>query len=139
MSRQKCGHRGRATPPAVSCFSAAFPANLNSLFRAVFHATNSSLSSTNTVAGGRTLIYRIPALVRTAHWVIALALLVLLLSGLQIFNAHPALYWGNGSPSGHSFFEIGARSNKRGEARGFVRLGSFQANTTGVLGVAKDS
>ena len=96
------------------------------------------MSSTNTVAGGRTLIYRIPALVRTAHWVIALALLVLLLSGLQIFNAHPALYWGNGSPSGHSFFEIGARGNKRGEARGFVRLGSFQANTTGVLGVAKN-
>ncbi len=30
---------------------------------------------------GRTLIYRIPGLVRATHWVIALALLVLLLSG----------------------------------------------------------
>ena len=36
-------------------------------------------------------------LVRITHWINALCLLVLLMSGLQIFNAHPALYWGKSS------------------------------------------
>jgi thiosulfate reductase cytochrome b subunit len=32
---------------------------------------------------------------RITHWVWAVCLFFLLLSGLQIFNAHPALYWGH--------------------------------------------
>ncbi len=40
------------------------------------------------------VIYRHSATVRITHWVNALVLLVLLMSGLQIFNAHPALYLG---------------------------------------------
>jgi thiosulfate reductase cytochrome b subunit len=87
---------------------------------------------------GRTLIYRIPGLVRATHWVIALALLVLLLSGLQIFNAHPALYWGDVSDFKHPFLEVGARDGGEGAARGFVRLGPFRAGTTGFLGVVDD-
>jgi Ni,Fe-hydrogenase I cytochrome b subunit len=35
--------------------------------------------------------------VRITHWVNALVLLVLLMSGLQIFNAYPALYLGQKS------------------------------------------
>ena len=35
--------------------------------------------------------------VRAAHWINALCLAILLMSGLNIFNAHPALYWGKGS------------------------------------------
>ncbi len=35
--------------------------------------------------------------VRVMHWVNVFALLILLMSGLQIFNAHPALYWGKSS------------------------------------------
>jgi Ni/Fe-hydrogenase b-type cytochrome subunit len=38
--------------------------------------------------------------VRVMHWVNALAFVLLLMSGLQIFNAHPALYWGQSSYSG---------------------------------------
>ena len=38
--------------------------------------------------------------VRLMHWVNVWALLVLLMSGLQIFNAHPALYWGQSSYTG---------------------------------------
>jgi thiosulfate reductase cytochrome b subunit len=34
------------------------------------------------------------------HWVNAIAMLLLLMSGLQIFNAHPALYWGVSSYTG---------------------------------------
>lgn len=43
---------------------------------------------------GHTLIYRHSLAVRLSHWVNVLSLTVLLFSGLQIFNAHPALYWG---------------------------------------------
>jgi Ni/Fe-hydrogenase b-type cytochrome subunit len=35
--------------------------------------------------------------VRLTHWINAVALLLLLMSGLQIFNAHPSLYWGQSS------------------------------------------
>ncbi len=40
------------------------------------------------------LIYRHTALVRATHWINVVLLTILLMSGLQIFNAHPALYWG---------------------------------------------
>ena len=38
--------------------------------------------------------------VRVMHWVNAIAMVALLMSGLQIFNAHPALYWGKSSYTG---------------------------------------
>jgi thiosulfate reductase cytochrome b subunit len=41
------------------------------------------------------LIYRHRLWVRITHWINAVCMTVLLMSGLQIFNAHPALYWGN--------------------------------------------
>ena len=44
-----------------------------------------------------TLVYRQSAWTRLTHWVWALSLFFLLLSGLQIFNAHPALYIGEQS------------------------------------------
>lgn len=43
------------------------------------------------------LIYRQSAWTRATHWVWAICLFFLLLSGLQIFNAHPALYVGQES------------------------------------------
>lgn len=48
----------------------------------------------------REIIYRHTRIVRIAHWLNALCFLVLLMSGLQIFNAHPLLYWGQ---SGNNF------------------------------------
>lgn len=39
-------------------------------------------------------------LVRVTHWINVVALTALLMSGLQIFNAHPALYWGQNSYAG---------------------------------------
>jgi thiosulfate reductase cytochrome b subunit len=39
-------------------------------------------------------------LVRITHWINVIALTALLMSGLQIFNEHPALYWGKSSYSG---------------------------------------
>jgi thiosulfate reductase cytochrome b subunit len=40
------------------------------------------------------IVYRHTRIVRIAHWINAVCFLLLLLSGLQIFNAHPMLYWG---------------------------------------------
>jgi len=42
-------------------------------------------------------IYRHAAIVRITHWINVLCLTILLMSGLQIFNAHPALYLGEQS------------------------------------------
>jgi thiosulfate reductase cytochrome b subunit len=50
----------------------------------------------------REIIYRHTRIVRIAHWINALCFLLLMMSGLQIFNAHPALYWGQ---SGNNFDE----------------------------------
>ncbi len=57
---------------------------------------------------GRVLVYRHPWLVRAAHWVNVLCLAILLLSGLQILNAHPALYWGQASTFAEPFLRLPA-------------------------------
>ncbi|MEO7750063.1 MAG: cytochrome b/b6 domain-containing protein [Sphingomicrobium sp.] len=72
---------------------------------------------------------------RLWHWTNALALFVMLLSGLMIFNAHPRLYWGQyGANFDHAWFEIGSH----GDA-GFAKLGALQVKTTGLLGVWPDA
>jgi thiosulfate reductase cytochrome b subunit len=43
------------------------------------------------------LVKRQKLATRITHWIWAISLFFLLLSGLQIFNAHPALYFGNES------------------------------------------
>ena len=58
---------------------------------------------------------------------------MLLPSGLQIFNAHPALYTGETSRAEAAWMEIGSR--ERGEdIEGYLRLGGREFLTTGVLG-----
>jgi hypothetical protein len=42
-------------------------------------------------------IYRHRLPVRISHWLNVPCLFILIMSGLQIFNAHPALYWGDRS------------------------------------------
>ena len=49
------------------------------------------------VPSASVLVLRHSLVTRLTHWINVLALLVLLTSGLQIFNAHPALYWGDTS------------------------------------------
>jgi cytochrome b subunit of formate dehydrogenase len=53
------------------------------------------------------LIYRHRLWVRLTHWINVVCMTVLLMSGLQIFNAHPALYWGNASNFDHPLVAIG--------------------------------
>jgi Ni/Fe-hydrogenase b-type cytochrome subunit len=81
----------------------------------------------------KTLIYRTRLPVRLWHWLNALAIFVLLMSGLMIFNAHPRLYWGEaGFAARDAWLWIGAR----GES-GFLRLGGTEIPTTGLLGYAQ--
>ena len=72
---------------------------------------------------------------RIWHWVNALTLLVLLMSGLMIFNAHPRLYWGQyGANTDYAWLVID-------DARdiGFVDVAGVRMETTGVLGIWKDA
>jgi thiosulfate reductase cytochrome b subunit len=51
--------------------------------------------------------YRHSLAVRILHWINVVAFCALLMSGLQIFNAHPALNWGKSSYTGvPPFFEL---------------------------------
>jgi len=70
--------------------------------------------------------------VRVWHWTNVAALLVLLMSGLMIFNAHPRLYWGEyGSYPDAAWLEIGAEGG-----RGVVTTSYSRSDTTGILGIA---
>ncbi len=53
-----------------------------------------SIAQSETAKSRKVLFYRHSVLVRITHWLNVLCLSFLLMSGLQIFNAHPALYWG---------------------------------------------
>jgi thiosulfate reductase cytochrome b subunit len=85
---------------------------------------------------GRRLIRRHSLTVRLSHWLNVLCMTVLLFSGLQIFNAHPALYWGQyGADSDPSFLSLEAV--EEGDAvRGVTRVGGLSFDTTGTLGVS---
>jgi thiosulfate reductase cytochrome b subunit len=81
------------------------------------------------------LVYRQFLWTRITHWVWAIALFFLLLSGLQIFNAHPTLYLGK--QSGFSFdnevLAMDADNTDNGPA-GYIRVFGKRFNTAGVLG-----
>jgi len=46
------------------------------------------------LAGGRVAVWRHPVAVRISHWINVAAVVVLIMSGLNILAAHPHLYWG---------------------------------------------
>ena len=86
----------------------------------------------------RKRVYRHSALVRVTHWLNAASLLVLLLSGLNIFMAEPALYFGQASTFAHPLAAIEARRSASGALFGEVKLGDARIITTGLLGVSPD-
>jgi thiosulfate reductase cytochrome b subunit len=79
------------------------------------------------------LVYRHRLPVRIMHWVNVVCLVILLMSGLQIFNAHPALYWSEDSRESTKVLEI-TQKQVDGHWRGITRLGRFEFDTDGVLG-----
>ena len=83
----------------------------------------------------RTLIYRHGLVTRLWHWLNALTIFILLMSGLMIFNAHPRLYWGRyGANFDTPWLQIGPTPAGGGQ----LVIGRASIPTTGVLGHWKD-
>jgi thiosulfate reductase cytochrome b subunit len=82
------------------------------------------------------LVYRHSVLVRITHWINVLCILVLVMSGLQIFNAHPALYIGQKSDFDAPVLSMGARYDDAGRPIGVTQVLGKEFNTTGVLGLS---
>lgn len=80
-------------------------------------------------------IYRHAVPVRITHWINVVCLTLLLMSGLQIFNAHPALYWGAQSHFDTPLLEM--KANPADEAKGVTRVFGREFDTTGWLGVSR--
>jgi thiosulfate reductase cytochrome b subunit len=83
------------------------------------------------------LVYRQAILTRITHWTWAVALFFLLLTGLQIWNAHPALYWGqqSGFEFNNEILRIVAENTPEGP-RGFTTVFGQKFDTTGLLGMS---
>jgi thiosulfate reductase cytochrome b subunit len=93
------------------------------------------------VAPRREVMYRHAVAVRLTHWINALILVLLLISGLRLFNYHPALYWGNYGYNGvPSFISIAALEDiDTDEPVGVTTIMGHNFITTGVLGVSYDA
>src|SRR5882757_9613379 len=89
----------------------------------------------------REVIYRHTIAVRLTHWINALVLVLLLMSGLRLFNYHPALYWGNYGYRGvPPFLAIAALEDiDTDEPVGVTTIMGHNFITTGVLGVSYDA
>jgi thiosulfate reductase cytochrome b subunit len=81
------------------------------------------------------VIYRHSSTVRVTHWVNVVALLVLLMSGLQIFNAHPSLYLG--AKSNFDDPVMAMRPIRHGEEIvGVTTIAGWNIDTTNLFGLA---
>ena len=73
------------------------------------------------------------------HWINVIALTVLFMSGLNIFSAHPALYWGHSSYSGRPpVLEVGAMEDAD-NVTGVTRILGHDFDTTGLFGASRDA
>jgi len=80
--------------------------------------------------------HRLP--VRIMHWINVLCLTILLMSGLNIFSAHPALYWGQSSYTGRPpIFQIGAKEGTGDALIGTTEVAGHEFDTTGFLGAGR--
>ncbi|MGH6989659.1 MAG: cytochrome b/b6 domain-containing protein [Stellaceae bacterium] len=85
----------------------------------------------------RRLVYRHGVLIRVTHWINLVCMTILLMSGLQIFNAHPALYWGDKSVFAAPILTMGEGKNAAGQPIGITQIFGHDFTTTGVLGLSR--
>jgi thiosulfate reductase cytochrome b subunit len=89
-------------------------------------------------ANSPVLYYRHTLPVRVMHWINVIAFFMLLMSGLQIFNAHPVLDWGKSSYTGKPpVLQMHAVRTKDGKVIGVTQVLGHDFDTTGVLGASK--
>ncbi len=84
-------------------------------------------------------VYRHRLPVRISHWLNVPCLIILVMSGLQIFNAHPALYWGDRSDRDRPLLSIRTVQTESGEVAGITTILGHQFDTTGLLGYSNGS
>lgn len=81
------------------------------------------------------LVRRHSVVTRLTHWINLAAIILLLMSGLQIFNAHPALYWGQKATFAQPWLSMTAV--ERGDAfSGITQIGALRFDTTGLFGAS---
>ncbi|MGH8808663.1 MAG: cytochrome b/b6 domain-containing protein [Noviherbaspirillum sp.] len=84
--------------------------------------------------------YRHTLPVRIMHWINVIAFFMLLMSGLQIFNAYPTLNWGRSSYTGQApVLQMLARQTVDGEMVGVTQVLGHEFDTTGILGASRAS
>jgi thiosulfate reductase cytochrome b subunit len=86
---------------------------------------------------GGHFVYKQTLGTRIAHWIWAIALFFLLLSGLQIFNAHPTLYLGKQSGFGfdNAILSMSGETSRQG-SKGTTTVLGRDFDTTGWLGMS---
>ena len=87
----------------------------------------------------RHYIYRHSVIVRVTHWVNVLCMLVLPMNGLQIFNAHPALYLGEISNFDDPLLSMRAMRDAAAQPVGITEIGDTRFETTGVVGLSESN
>ncbi len=103
--------------------------------------SSTSLPDTSSQAASRyewrtILRHRWP--LRWMHWINLACMLAMVGSGLQIYNAHPALYWGPAATFDTPLLATEAVPAAKGGLRGVTRVGGHEFDTTGVLGASRD-
>lgn len=81
----------------------------------------------------KVLVKRHGLVVRVTHWINVVAITLLLMSGLQIFNAHPALYWGQASHFSTPWISMTAQ-DKGDRMIGVTKVGPVAFESTGLFG-----
>ncbi len=89
-------------------------------------------------AGARPLVYRHSVTTRLTHWTFALAFVVLVMSGLQIFNASPNLDASDKSDPHRRVLSIDGGVDAAGQPFGFMQIFGWRLTTTHVLGYGDD-
>ncbi|GGN53516.1 hypothetical protein GCM10011349_28180 [Novosphingobium indicum] len=98
----------------------------------------STLEGHGTSAKGGDVVKRHRLSTRVWHWINAVTLLVMLMSGLMIFNAHPRLYWGEyGANYDPAWLKISS-ARAGGREFGYLQIANTRFETTGVLGLWED-
>jgi thiosulfate reductase cytochrome b subunit len=101
--------------------------------RAVFGGHSMASNPTPLPRAQRIYRHRLP--VRVMHWINVASITILLMSGLNIFNAHPALYWGKDSHFASPWLAIKARDTASGPV-GVTQFAGREWQTTGLLGLS---
>jgi len=84
----------------------------------------------DSTAGLQRLAYRHPLSRRLNHWVNVIAVITLLMTGLNIFGAHQSLYWGRAGDE----YDRPILNISGGAGHGQTAIGGRVFDTTGLLG-----